>query len=131
MSDLSLSQSLLTHSASRDALGINSALKSDVPPASRVTLDNLLISKPVSTVIYPVRNLSAAKYGLKIGDLLIVDREAVPHTDQLVIISINDELSISRYSGFQYQSNLASNQDRQTNLLFIWGAVTYIISKQS
>lgn len=133
MSDLSLSQSLFLQGSSIDALGINLAPISANQKPSKVTLDDLIIIKPLSTVIYPVRELAATQYGLKLGDLLIVDRAAIPQTNQLVITSTNDVLAISRYSEQQspYQSNCSEVTDHQTNLLFIWGAVTYIISKQS
>jgi hypothetical protein len=131
MSDLSLSQSLSAQSTSSTALGLSLSSKSAVPELSRVTLDELLIPKPVSTIIYPVRSLSAAQYGLKLGDLLIVDREAVPNADQLVIVLVNDELSISRYlnHSIQTHSKVTEAIDNVTNL-HIFGVVTYIICKQ-
>ncbi len=131
MSDLSLSQSLFAQSTSIAALRLSSASKSAIPEPSRVTLDNLLISKPASTIIYPVRSLSAAQYGLKLGDLLIVDREAVPNTDQLVIVLANDELLISRYENqlIHTHSKVTDEIDNVTKL-HLYGVVTYIICKQ-
>jgi SOS-response transcriptional repressor LexA len=131
MSDLSLSQSLSAQSTSTTALGLSSASKSAIQELSRVTLDELLIPKPVSTIIYPVRSLSAAHYGLKLGDLLIVDREAVPNLDQLVIVLVNDELVISRHlnHSIQTHSKVTEAIDNVTNL-HIFGVVTYIICKQ-
>ncbi len=131
MSDLSLSQSFSAQSTSAVALRLSSASKSAIPEPSRVTLDNLLISKPASTIIYPVRSLSAAQYGLKLGDLLIVDREAVPNTDQLVIVLANDELLISRYENqlIHTHSKVTDEIDNVTKL-HLYGVVTYIICKQ-
>jgi SOS-response transcriptional repressor LexA len=131
MSDLSLSQSLSAQSTSSTALGLSLSSKSAIPELSRVTLDELLIPKPVSTIIYPVRSLSAAQYGLKLGDLLIVDREAIPHSDQLVIVLANDELVISRHlnQSIHTHSKVTEAIDNVTNL-HIFGVVTYIISKQ-
>ncbi len=131
MSDLSLSQSLSAQSTSSVALGLSSASKSAIPELSRVTLDELLISKPASTIIYPVRDQSASQYGLKLGDLLIVDREAIPHSDQLVIVLVNDELVISRNltHSIQTHSKVTEAIDNVTNL-HIFGVVTYIICKQ-
>jgi len=96
-----------------------------------VTLDELLIPKPASTIIYPVRDQSAANYGLKLGDLLIVDLQAVPNTDQLVIVLANDELFISRYKDqlIYTHSKVTEEIDNVTNL-HIFGVVTYIICKQ-
>ena len=131
MSDLSLSQSLSAQNTSIAALRLSSASKSAIPEPSRVTLDDLLISKPASTIIYPVRSLSAAQYSLKLGDLLIVDREAVPNTDQLVIVLANDELLVSRYENqlIPTHSKVTDEIDNVTKL-HLYGVVTYIIRKQ-
>ena len=131
MSDLSLSQSLSAQSTSSTALGLSLSSKSAISELSRVSLDELLIPKPSSTIIYPVRDLSASQYGLKLGDLLIVDREAVPYADQLVIVLENDELVISRYlnHSIQTHSKVTDEIDNVTKL-HIFGVVTYIICKQ-
>ena len=131
MSDLSLSQSFSAQSTSLAALEPSSGSKSAIPELSRVTLDELLIPKPASTIIYPIRDLSAAQYGLKLGDLLIVDREAIPHPDQLVIVLANDELRISRQlnHSIQTHSKVTDEIDNVTKL-HIFGVVTYIICKQ-
>lgn len=131
MSDLSLSQSLSAQSTSSTALGLSLSSKSAIPELSSVTLDELLIPKPESTIIYPVRDLSASQYGLKLGDLLIVDREAIPQPDQLVIVLVNDELRISRQLNHSIQtySKVTEEIDNVTNL-HIFGVVTYIICKQ-
>ena len=131
MSDLSLSQSLSAQSTSTVALRLSSASKSAIPEPSRVTLDDLLISKPARTIIYPVRSLSAVEYGLKLGDLLIVDREAIPDADQLVIVLANDELLISRYENqlIHTHSKVTDEIDNVTKL-HLYGVVTYIICKQ-
>ena len=131
MSDLSLSQSLSAQSTSTAALRIGSASKSAIPEPSKVTLDDLLISKPASTIIYPVRSLSAAQYGLKLGDLLIVDREAIPHADQLVIVLANEELLISRYKDHLiYTHSKVTDEIDNVTKLHLYGVVTYIICKQ-
>ncbi len=77
-----------------------------------------------------MRSLSAVQYGLKLGDLLIVDREAVPNTDQLVIVLANDELLISRYENqlIHTHSKVTDEIDNVTKL-HLYGVVTYIICK--
>lgn len=131
MSDLSLSQSLSAQSTSTAVLRLSSASKSAIPEPSRVTLDDLLISKPASTIIYPVRSLYAAEYGLKLGDLLIVDREAVPNADQLVIVLANDELLISRHKDQLIPTHLkVTDEIDNVTKLHLYGVVTYIICKQ-
>jgi SOS-response transcriptional repressor LexA len=132
MSDLSqslvLSQSGVSKDAQQQAIGI----KSGTSNPSQVTLDELLISKPASTVIFPVRDASAAQYGLSHGDLLIVDRDAQPENSQLVIISANDDLIIRHFSSNSTNTppNLADGTENGSILLHIWGVVTYIIRKQ-
>ncbi len=131
MSDLSLSQSFSAQSTSPVAQGLSSASKSAIPEPSRVTLDDLLISKPACTIIYPVRDLSASQYGLKLGDLLIVDREALPNADQLVIVLANEELLISRFENqLIYSHSKVTDEIDNVTKLHIFGVVTYIICKQ-
>ena len=132
MSDLSqslvLSLSGVSKDAQQQAIGSASGTSSHSP----VTLDNLLIPKPASTVIFPIRDASAAHYGLSGGDLLIVDRDAKPADNQLVIISANDDLIISRFSALASSTppNLSDDTENGSINLPIWGVVTYIIRKQ-
>ena len=132
MSDLSQSLVLSLSGASKDAQQQVISAKSDASSQSPVTLDNLLIPKPASTVIFPVRDASAAQYGLSQVDLLIVDRDAEPANNQLVIISANDDLIIRRFSASASNTppNLADDPENGSILLHIWGTVTYIIRKQ-
>lgn len=131
MSDLSQSRALSALSVSSDAHAQPFRKQPDISHPTPTTLDDLLIPKPASTVIFPVRDRSAAQYGLNPGDLLIVDRDATPHNNQLVIISANDELIISRDSDLSDStpSNLPEAIDTVTKL-HIWGVVTYIIHRQ-
>ena len=107
MSDLSQSLVLSQLSASKDAQQQAFSTRSGTPNPSHVTLDYLLIPKPASTVIFPVRDASAAQYGLSQGDLLIVDLDAQPANNQLVIISASYALIISRRS--TYAPNTSPN----------------------
>lgn len=132
MSDLSQNLVLSEPSASNDAQDRAIVAESNTPGNLPITLDQLLIPKPASTVIFPVRDTAAAKYGLTQGDLLIVDCHATPANNQLIIISANDDLMISRFS--QPTSDTSPDHSDHTEngsiLLPIWGVVTYIIRKQ-
>jgi len=132
MSDLSQSLVLSQLSVSKGAQELAIGTKSGSASNSPVTLDQLLIPKPASTVIFPVRDASAAQYGLTQGDLLIVDREATPADNQLVIISANYDLIIRRFNDkpVNTPSNLADASENGSIDLTIWGVVTYIIQKQ-
>ena len=132
MSDLSQSLALSLSGVSKDAQEQAIGVKSGTLSHSPVTLDQLLIPKPASTVIFPIRDASAAQYGLAQGDLLIVDRDAQPVDNQLVINSANGDLIIRRFSAsaFNTPPNLADDPENGSILLHIWGTVAYIIQKQ-
>jgi SOS-response transcriptional repressor LexA len=130
MSDLSESLALNLSNVQRldNGRDISGASEANQQP---VTLDDLLITDPTSTVIFPVRDPAAEAYGLKTGDLLVVDRSAKPAENQLVIVLINDELSIQRFIAGQTGSfganQLISSINHQGA---VWGVVTYCILRQ-
>ena len=132
MSDLSQSLILSLPSPSNGVGDSVIGVKSGNSVASPVTLDDLLIPKPASTVIFPVRDPAAVQYELKPGDLLIVDRATNPADGQLVILSTNNALQISRHNSQEAKtsSNLSGAPEIERKSLPIWGAVTYIIRKQ-
>ena len=132
MSDLSQSLVLSLPSASKGSADTIIDVKADNSITSAVTLEDLLIPKPASTLIFPVRDPAAIKYELKPGDLLIVDRSTNPADGQLVILSTNNELHISRHNlqEAKASSNLSDAPEIGCKSLPIWGAVTYIIRKQ-
>ena len=130
MSDLSESLALNLSNVQRldngrDISGVSEASQQPV------TLDDLLITDPTSTVIFPVRDPAAEAYGLKNGDLLVVDRSAKPAENQLIIVLINDELSVQRFHSGRTDSfrinQLGSSINHQGA---VWGVVTYCILKQ-
>jgi len=131
MSDLSQSLALNALSVSSDAHAQPLRTQLGIPHPTPTTLDELLISKPASTVIFPVRDRSAAQYGLNPGDLLIVDRHATPADNQLVIILANYDLIISRFSNCVSRITVTlPEQLKNVTNLPIWGVVTYSICKQ-
>jgi DNA polymerase V len=130
MSDLSESLALNLSNVQRldngrDISGVSEAGQ------QTVTLDDLLIPDPTSTVIFPVRDPAIEAYGLKNGDLLVVDRSAKPAENQLIIVLINDELSVQRFISGRTNSfsinQLGSSINHQGA---VWGVVTYCILKQ-
>jgi hypothetical protein len=64
--------------------------------------------------------------------LLVVDREASPSDNQLIVVLANDNLIVSRFSQFSSnpQANLSDDTENGSITLPIWGVVTYIIQKQ-
>lgn len=130
MSDLS--QSLALNLSNVQRLD-NCQGMSDPSGTSRqqVTLDDLLIANPKSTVIFPVRDPAAAQYGLKNGDLLLVERSASPAENQLVIVLINDELSLQRFRAGQGDSSVGNQAiSSMSPEGAVWGVVTYCILRQ-
>jgi DNA polymerase V len=130
MSDLSESLALNLSNVQRldnprDVSGVSEASQQPV------TLDDLLITDPTSTVIFPVRDPAAEAYGLKNGDLLVVDRSAKPAENQLVIVLENDELSVQRFIAGQTDS-LGANQliSSVSHQAAVWGVVTYCILRE-
>ena len=133
MSDLSESLALnLSNVQHLDKVRDVSARSMAVDTVQRfTTLDDLLITNPKSTVIFPVRDPAAEQYGLKTGDLVVVDRLAKPRQGQLIIVLINDELSIRRMGAgrvvrYSQHSSLAATEGDGA----VWGVVTYAIQKQ-
>jgi len=130
MSDLSQSLALnLANVQHRDDQRVISTKSSAARQST--TLDDLLIINPKSTVIFPVRDPAAQHYGLNIGDLLVVDRTARPHEQQLIIVLLNDELLFRRMGAgrvvrYSQHSSLAATEGDGA----VWGVVTYAIQKQ-
>lgn len=133
MSDLSESLALnLSNVQHLDKVRDVSARSMAVDTVQRfTTLDDLLITNPKSTVIFPVRDPAAEQHGLKSGDLLVVDRLAKPRQDQLIIVLINDELLVRRMGAGQPASHREHSPGAATEGDgAVWGVVTYAIQKQ-
>jgi DNA polymerase V len=138
MSDLSQSLALnLANVQHRDDQRVVSTKSSAARQST--TLDDLLIINPKSTVIFPVRDPAAQQYGLNIGDLLVVDRTARPHEEQLIIVLLNDELLIQRFCPQPAGESRAPTSgpcDPSSPRMSrgcsgtVWGAVTHAILKQ-
>ena len=132
MSDLSQSLVLSPPSASTDAADQLIGSPSGNTAALPLTLDDLLIPRPASTIIFPVRDPCADQYALRPGDLLVVDRAVNPADQQLVIIATNNALIIGRHH-LQSAKTAPDSPEKPENgikPLPIWGTVTYIIRKQ-
>jgi hypothetical protein len=128
MSDLSQSLLLSTPEPASGAQAQINSTKSGIP--SVVTLDRLLIPKPASTVIYPVK-AALPEYRLNMGDLLIAYRKASPSVNQLVIVYANYDLMVRRFnqSSSDTPSNLSDDTENGSISFPVWGVVNYIIQK--
>lgn len=74
---------------------------------SPLGLDKLLISRPASTFLL---RAGADRYGVRAGDILVVDRSLPPRRSQLVVVPANGDLILAKYPAAE-----------------VWGVVTYVI----
>ena len=129
MSDLS--ESLALNLSNVQRLEREQAFSCQALPRNQpVTLDDLLIPRPESTVIFPVRDWASQRFGLRPGDLLVVERGARPEEDQLIIILLNDQLFIERFNQVGVGPvgvDSAITPAEQAGI--VWGVVTYCIRK--
>lgn len=89
---------------------------------SRLDVRDLLAPRPISTFYLRMRGDRLASLGVFSGDVVVIDRSLSPHVGQLVIVTTNGELRLTRW---QSQAD-AANIDADMTL---WGVVTYIIHK--
>ena len=130
MSDLS--ESLALNLSNVQRLDREHALSCRATPRNQpVTLDDLLIPRPESTVIFPVRDRASQRFGLNPGDLLLVDRSAMPQENHLVIILLNDQLVVEKFSNASAWASVTTSPTSPTDQPdTVWGVVTYCILKQ-
>ena len=130
MSDLSESLALNLSNVQRLDRG-HALLCRATPRDQPVTLDDLLIPRPESTVIFPVRDRASQRFGLNPGDLLLVDRSAMPQENHLVIILLNDQLVVEKFSNASAWASVTTSPTSPTEQPdTVWGVVTYCILKQ-
>jgi hypothetical protein len=130
MSDLSESLALNLSNVQRldKGYGLPFAAATRTQP---VTLDHLLIPRPESTVIFPVRDWASQRFGLQPGDLLVVDRSAKPKENHLVIILLNDQLIVEQLiQACGEPVGAIPSISPKAAPDTVWGVVTYCILKQ-
>jgi DNA polymerase V len=104
----------------------------------KVSLDNYLVTNPSSTVLFRVRGESMRDAGIFDGDLLVVDRSISPMHGQIVVASVNYELTVKRLFALAGQVKLqAANPEfeditfRESDEMFVWGVVTFSLRRLS
>lgn len=97
-------------------------------------LNEHLIQNPASTFFVRVAGDSMLNAGIFPGDLLIVDKSLSPRTGQVVIATIDGELTVKRLEIYENRTILRpENPNYQPIILSrespcdIWGVVTYVI----
>ena len=68
-------------------------------------LNELLIKNPPATFFARISDPSLESLGLYPNDLIVIDRSLPPHYGKLMLVIIDDELKIRRYSKYAQQYN--------------------------
>jgi len=63
---------------------------------SALTLEHYLVPRPASTVLFRVKNNALSAAGLRQGDLLVVERNAVPREGNIVVSLVGEDLCLRR-----------------------------------
>jgi DNA polymerase V len=86
---------------------------------------DLLVKRPAATFSLRMRGGAQTANGLHDGDVLVVDRSLTPHVGQLVIVTTEGELRVTRW---QPQPS-STDPEPQIGEATLWGVVTYVIHK--
>lgn len=83
---------------------------------SNLDLNHRLMPNRASGFVLEAADSELCRYGVRRGDLLVVDRLLDPKRAQLVIIDTDSDLELALGPGDRYRQ--------------VWGSVTYVIHKQ-
>ncbi|NQU84257.1 MAG: translesion error-prone DNA polymerase V autoproteolytic subunit [Mariniphaga sp.] len=102
----------------------------------RLDLNKKLIINPTNTFFVRVKGESMNGDGISNGDLLIVDRSAVPSDNSILVCFIDGEFTLKRIKRSSYNCFLEPSNPGfplikvdPENDLRIWGVVTWSIKK--
>ena len=112
------------------AAGFGAAI--DEASTAGISLDELLISNPVSTFMMRCQGDALRRAGLASGDVLIVDRSITSQAGQVVIAVVDGELVVrllAREGGALALASDAGIEHRGDEGFEIWGVVTASIRK--
>lgn len=103
-------------------------------PHSHVDLNEQLIKNPITTVFLKAASDALKESGVFKGDLVVVDRSAHPSSGAMVIVELDNDLSIRRYHHKDQKillstdySHIEFTQDDLSSEIPIWGVVTSVI----
>jgi len=122
------------------------ALLTDVPagfpsPAAddiqkNLDLNELLISHPAATFFVKVLGYSMKDAGIFSGDILVVDRAVDPYDKAIVVVVIDGNFTVKRYTRRGIKTFLVPANDSfkeievtENTEMEIWGVVTHVIHK--
>ncbi|MBN1821414.1 MAG: translesion error-prone DNA polymerase V autoproteolytic subunit [Prolixibacteraceae bacterium] len=102
----------------------------------RLDLNKKLVSNPTNTFFVRVKGESMSGDGISDGDLLVVDRSAVPGNNSILVCFIDGEFTLKRIrrtkTGFFLMPSNPEFRPIEVdpeNDLRIWGVVTWSIKK--
>ena len=103
---------------------------------SSIDLNDHLILHPAATFITRAKGRSMIGAGIYNGDLLIVDRSLEVYEGCIVIVALNNELTVKRVEKFAEKNFLVSENKNYPRIeikeemeVVIWGVVTNVIHK--
>ena len=102
----------------------------------QVSLDSYLVSNPASTVLFRVRGESMTGAGIYDGDLLVVDRSIEPVHGQVVVATINNDMTVKRLYKRAGEVKLQAANPQFQDMTFVesdemsvWGVVTFSLRR--
>jgi DNA polymerase V len=102
----------------------------------QVSLDSYLVSNPASTVLFRVRGESMTGAGIYEGDLLVVDRSIEPVHGQVVVATINNDMTVKRLYKRAGEVKLQAANPQFQDITFVgsdemsvWGVVTFSLRR--
>tara|TARA_A100000164_G_scaffold309300_1_gene286629 strand:- start:390 stop:761 length:372 start_codon:yes stop_codon:yes gene_type:complete len=113
-------------------------VNNDIANSSKnfLTIDDLLVPNPSSTVLYRMKGDSMINENIFDRDILIVDRNIKPKNNQIVIVSVKENLIVYKYFENFEEKLLKSNNFVIKNQvlcknksIYVWGVVTYSLRK--
>ena len=116
----------------RVSAGIPTVGENDIE--KRVDLNELLVKQPDVTFLLKVSGTSMIKAGIHHNDILVVDRSIEPADGNIVIASLNGELTVKRLLRRGNKLKLVAENDAfepieitEDTELRIWGVATSVI----
>lgn len=102
----------------------------------QVSLDSYLVSNPSTTVLFRVRGESMTGAGIFDGDLLVVDRSIEPVHGQVVVATINNDMTVKRLYKKPGEVKLQAANPQFADITFVesdemsvWGVVTFSLRR--
>ena len=102
----------------------------------QVSLDSYLVSNPASTVLFRVRGESMTGAGIYDGDLLVVDRSIQQVHGQVVVATINNDMTVKRLYKRAGEVKLQTANPQFQDITFVesdemsvWGVVTFSLRR--